>query len=190
MNAMEVEDLRQENNVLREKLASLEKRLSEQEKRDSLQETLSKLGLADETYFSRRLTEAVRSAERYARFLCVVSVEIPTEGEGIVSPLETAARLREIFRRTDLVGLYQSSGKVVVLLEEAETDQALLALRRVQKELADLPPPRYSMACFPTDTNRDDTLLELLEDRIRQLRLANTQGPAVHFGESIVPLNN
>jgi GGDEF domain-containing protein len=184
-----MESLKEENRLLREQLVGLEKRISDLEQKTSLKNLLDQLGLADEGYFTRRLNEAVRAAERYARFLCVVLIDVSqSTGEG-PRPLEVAARFREIFRRTDLVAYYEN-GRVFVLLEEAEAEQGLLALRRVQRELVDIPPPRYSMACFPNDTNRDETLLEILEERLRQLKVANTQGPAVHFGDNIVALSN
>ena len=78
----------------------------------------------------------------------------------------------------------------MVLLEEAETHQGIMALRRVQEEIVDIPPPRYSLACFPVDANKEEALLELLEDRIAQIRRSSVAGPAVNCGDAILPLLN
>jgi len=191
MDKSELEALKKENRDLREKVSSLEREVERLKRDNEVLYRLERLGIADEKYFSRRLKEAVLSAERYARFLCVVLVDVPRtdDKEEEDLPLETAGRLREVFRKTDLVALYDS-GKVFVLLEEAETNQGIQALRRVQEEISDIPSPKYSMACYPSDSNKDSVLLELLENRMAKIRMVEAEGPMVHFGEQILPLRN
>jgi GGDEF domain-containing protein len=192
MNKSEIERLQKENQLLRERVSALEGRITELERGDSALARLENCGLVDEKYFSRRLREAVLAAERYARFLCIVLVDIPESADGKKdqeSAFETASRLREVFRQTDIVGLFRT-GEVLVLLEEAETGQGLQALRRVQEEIGNFSTPRYSMACFPSDASKEDLLIELLDERLAKLRRMNTSLPAVNYGEDILTFAN
>lgn len=164
----------------------------ELEQGDSVLARLENSGLVDEKYFSRRLSEAVLAAERYARFLCVVLVDVPETNDSEdtqEAAFKTASRLREVFRQTDIVGLFRS-GEVLVLLEEAETGQGLQALRRVQEEIGNFSTPRYSMACYPSDANKEDVLIELLDERLAKLRRLNTSLPAVNYGEDVMTFAN
>ena len=192
MREIQIEHLQTENQMLRERVSALEGRIAELEQGNTALARLESCGLVDEKYFFRRLREAVLAAERYARFLCVVLVDIPEPSNGKESQevsFETASRLREVFRQTDIVGLFRS-GEVVVLLEEAETGQGLQALRRVQDEMGNCTAPRYSMACYPSDANKEDVLVELLDERLAKLRRMNTSLPAVNYGEDILTFAN
>jgi hypothetical protein len=192
MSKSEIERLQKENHLLQDKVSSLEGRIAELEQDGSVLARLEDRGLVDEKYFSRRLTEAVQAAERYARFLCVVLVDVPEGADGgknQENAFETASRLREVFRQTDIVGLFRS-GEVLVLLEEAETGQGLQALKRVQEEIGNVSAPRYSMACYPSDANKEDVLIELLDERLAKLRRLNTSEPAVNYGEDILTFVN
>ena len=184
--------MREENERLHGRLAVLEERLGKMEKDISKAQLLQHQGLVDERYFSRRLREAVLSAERYARFLCLVLVGVPERDRDMSREnvaLETAARLREALRKTDLVALYET-GDVYVLLEEAEVSQGLQALKRVQEEIGDVATPLYSMACYPSDAHKEDVLLDLLTERLAKLQNSHRPGPVVNFGESTLELSN
>jgi GGDEF domain-containing protein len=187
-----MERLRAENEALRNEIAYLKRRIAHLERRAAPPRRGAEEGLADESYFLRRLKEAVYSAERYARFLCVVMIDLPNEdraeGDGD-RVLEAASRFAGIFRKTDLVALFDSD-RVYVLLEETETSQGIEALKRVQDEIGAILAPRYSMACYPNDAQRDADLLQLLEDRISKVCLFNAGGPAVNLGEEVLSLLN
>jgi GGDEF domain-containing protein len=192
MSGNELEALRNENQLLRLKMAALEDQVESLKRNRGPAGILEELGLVDQSYFSRRLREAVLSASRYARFLCVIQVELPRETKGIPSKnnaLETAARLREELRQTDIVAYYES-GKVYLLLEEADPHQAVQALRRVSKEMVEVQKPNYALACFPNDSNREETLMELLDVRSHGLRTLPPNGPRVHIGEEVMALFN
>lgn len=183
--------LRAENEALRNEIAHLRRRIAHLERRAAPPRRGAEEGLADESYFLRRLKESVYSAERYARFLCVVMIDLPNEdrAEDGDRALETASRFASIFRKTDLVALFDSD-RVYVLLEETETSQGIEALKRVQDEIGAFLSPRYSMACYPNDAQRDGDLLQLLEDRISKVCLFNAGGPAVNLGEEVLSLLN
>jgi GGDEF domain-containing protein len=192
MSGHESEALKNENQLLRLRIAELEDQIESLRRARSTPNFLEDFGLADERYFTRRLHEAVLSASRYARFLCVIQVDVPVPGQnapGKNNALETAARLREELRQTDLVA-YFDSGQILILLEEADPGQALQALRRVTKELVEIPQPNYALACFPNDTNKDETLLGLVSERMSSFQTNRLPGPAVNLGEEIAVLYN
>lgn len=193
MNANELDTLRNENQLLKLRVSALEDQIDALKRQRPAATFLEDLGLADEQYFVRRLHEAVLSASRYARFLCVVQADanqIKSSGPKDSNyALETAARLREELRSTDLVAYFES-GRVMVLLEEADVSQAIQALKRVSREMAAGPLPSYALACFPIDTNRDEALLEIVENRVVDLRSRAGGSPAVHAGEEVLSLSN
>ncbi|MBE7488177.1 MAG: hypothetical protein KJ050_07170 [Candidatus Omnitrophica bacterium] len=194
MTLNELDALRDENQTLRLRVAALENQLESIRIQRVAQDFLETHGLVDEPYFIRRLHESVLSAERYARFVTLVMVVLPGEkgeNEGNNSSLESAARLRAELRQTDLVG-YSNSGRIFILLEESDPQQAVQALRRVTREIMDYPHPHYALANYPNDSSRDDTLLEIVSARTSDLRarISNQTDPVVHTGEAVLSLFN
>jgi hypothetical protein len=108
--------------------------------------------------------------------------------------METAAKLRNELRQTDLVG-FSDSGKVFILLEESDPQQSVLALRRVSQEIVERPEIHFALANYPNDANRDEILLEVLDHRTSDLRFRFSdtqpkQNPLVHLGEEVLSLSN
>ena len=192
MSNHELDALRNENQLLRLRISALEDQLESLRRQRNSPRFLEEYGLADEHYFTRRLREAVLSAERYARFVTLIMVVLPPETEtsqGRSHALEAAARLRTELRQTDLVAFFDS-GRILILLEEADPQQALQALRRVNQEIAGVPDLRYALACYPYDSNRDETLMGILSTRTTDLRATRGNGPLVHLGDEVRPLYN
>lgn len=189
----EFEALQVENLMLKQRVTDLEKQVEDLRRQQDFPLSLDRLGLVDERYFNRRLKEALLSAERYDRFVSVVLVGVTGGDEQAgtgYKALEFAAKLREELRGTDIVS-FTESGRVFVLLEEAETYQAFQALRRVQHEMVDIPPADYSVACYPNDSSREETLLELLDIRLKELRFSTSNcQPRVHLGSEVLSLQN
>jgi hypothetical protein len=164
--------------------------------KNGIPEGLYEKGLVDEHFFLRRLREAIRSSQRYARFFCVVRVDVnEISGQSDTQPsktnlsVETASHLKRALRQTDLVALLDS-GQILILFEELETTQAVLALRRIQEDMMDLPGPKYSVVCFPSDGNQEEHLLDLLNQRIVKVGQSEHQSFALGLGEEILPLMN
>lgn len=194
MSSIELDALRNENQILRLKIATLENQLESLRLQQSTQDYLETHGLVNEHNFIKRLHEAVMSAERYARFVTLVLVVLPNdknESDGKNSSLESAARLRAELRQTDLVGL-SNSGRILLLLEESDPQQAIQALRRITREMVDHPHPHYALANFPNDSNRDDALLDIVLSRTTDLRarISNQTNTLVHMGEEVLSLFN
>ena len=57
-------------------------------------------------------------------------------------------------------------------------------------EIGDIPPPNYSLACYPTDANRGDALLEVLATRMHVLRNRSELAPTLNLGDSFLSLVN
>lgn len=192
MSPSELEALRNENQLLRLKISALEDQIESLKRQINTPTFLEELGLADERYFSRRLEEAVLSARRYARFVSIVLVDVSVENRAMQAKnrtLELAARFREEFRKTDLVA-YQEAGKIFIMLEEADPTQAIQALRRVTREMVEVRQPNYALACFPSDSNRKEELLDLLENRSQVVRKRLDEAPLVNTGEGVLSLAN
>lgn len=192
MGTNELDALRNENQLLRLRISALEDQVESLKRQRGSTNLLDEYGLADEQYFGKRLHESVLSAERYARFVTLVMVVLPKENEAISRKnlaLEAAARLRTELRQTDLVAFFDS-GRILILMEESDPIQAVQALRRVTQEIAGVPQPNYALASYPSDANRDDTLMELLLARTTALRIQACTGPVVNVGDEVMPLYN
>jgi len=190
----ELETLQNENQLLRLKISELEDQLESLRRGREGEDPLEGFGLADERYFSRRLRESILAAERYARFVSVVLVGINNgksdNSTSSQATLDAATKLRNELRETDLVAI-ADSGRVYLLLEEAEPHQAVLALRRVLGEMVNPFPADYCLACYPNDSNREETLLELLEHRLTEMKALSNEGvQRVHLGSEVLSLSN
>lgn len=197
MNNQTLEDLEQEVRSLRRRLIEAQREIEVLRSKNGIPEDLFNKGLVDEYFFSRKLREALRSSQRYARFFCVVRVDVipelaasetySSEGRNLV--VETAYHLKRALRQTDVVALTES-GQILILFEELETNQAIQALRRIQEDMMDIPSPNYSVVCFPSDGNQEEHLLDLLNQRIVKVNQTQPTGSALGLGEEILHLLN
>ena len=190
------EDLEAEVRSLRRRLLEAQREIETLRLKNGIPEGLYEKGLVDENFFVRRLREAIRSSQRYARFFCVVLVDVNPDlaeshadsGGGELG-IDTACHLKQALRQTDVVALTES-GQVLVLFEELETSQAILALRRIQEDMLDIPSPNYSVVCFPSDGNQEEHLLDLLNQRIVKVNQSDHSGSVLGLGEEVMSLMN
>jgi len=190
------EDLEEEVRSLRRRLMEAQREIEVLRAKNGIPENLYEKGLVDESFFTRRLREAIHSAQRYARFFCVVRVDVDDQmalsyakPNGTDLTVDTAHHLKNALRQTDLVGL-TDRGQILVLFEELETSQAVLALRRIQEDMLDLPSPAYSVVCFPSDGNQEEHLLDLLNQRIVKIDKSQHPGSVLGLGEEVMSLMN
>jgi GGDEF domain-containing protein len=190
------EDLDREVRSLRRQLIEARREIEILRSKNGIPEDLYEKGLVDEYFFFRRFREAIRSSQRYARFFCVVRVDVDeglarseaySSGPGL--NVETACHLKRALRQTDVVAL-MDSGQILILFEELETSQAILALRRIQEDMMDIPSPKYSVVCFPSDGNQEEHLLDLLNQRIVKVSQSAHKGGALGLGEEVLSLMN
>ncbi len=190
------EDLEKEVHSLTRKLREAKQEIEILRSKNGIPVELYDKGLVDEHFFIRRLREAIRSSQRYARFFCVVLVDVnPDLAETYAEPggkslsIDTAQHLKRALRQTDVVA-QTDSGQILVLFEELETNQAILALRRIQEDMLDIPSPNYSVVCFPSDGNQEEHLLELLNKRITKVNESDQEGSVLGLGEEVLTLFN
>ena len=190
------EELEREVHHLKRQLRETQRKLEILRSKNGIPADLYERGLVDEYFFFRRLRDAIRSSQRYARFFCVVRVDVhpdsekgSPESENETLRLRTATHLKQALRQTDVVAVTES-GQILVLFEELETSQAVLALRRIQDDMLDVPNPNYSVVCFPSDANKEEHLLDLLNQRIVKVNQSGFRGSALGLGEEVLSLRN
>ncbi|MCA9409988.1 MAG: hypothetical protein KC944_02175 [Candidatus Omnitrophica bacterium] len=196
MKNQTTEDLELEVKSLRRRLIEAQREIEILRSKNGIPEELFEKGLVDEYFFFRRLREAIRSSQRYARFFCVVRVDVNQEGRDPNDAdasrnlsVDTAFHIKRALRQTDVVAL-MDSGQILVLFEELETSQAVQALRRIQEDMMDLPSPNYSVVCFPSDGNQEEHLLDVLNQRIVKVNQSHLTGSVLGLGEEVLSLLN
>jgi GGDEF domain-containing protein len=128
--------------------------------RTHLLSILDESGLYTHWYFRLRLQEEVERSRRYGLHFVVVivkalalhqDVEVSTASEWF------SERVQRHVRKADLAGLLQD-GSLAILLPNTSRRSALLAKKRLEKELSAVR-PRIGIACFPEDSDDAGELL-------------------------------
>ena len=121
---------------------------------------LDESGLYSHWYIRLRLQEEVERSRRHGLHFAVAvikplalhqDVEVSTASEWF------SERVRRHLRKTDLVGLLPD-GSLAILLPNSSRRSALLAKKRLEKELSAVR-PRIGIACFPEDGDDGGELL-------------------------------
>ena len=117
-------------------------------------------GLYTHWYIRLRLQEEVERSRRYGLHFVVVivkalalhhDVEVSTASEWF------SERIQRHLRKADLAGLLQD-GSLAILLPNTSRRSALLAKKRLERELSAVR-PRIGIACFPEDSEDAGELL-------------------------------
>jgi len=136
--------------------------------------------ILDEPDFRRMLTREVMRATRYQDFLSLFLVRLaPSSASDIALRDRVAARLVEMLRASDLVGVV-GEDVAVILVHTPDTD-AIGITERMQRALAEFVATtpgsghagpvsvQLALAAFPGDATNDDALLTLAAGRLPKL---------------------
>lgn len=113
---------------------------------------------ANYNYFNMLLDYELRSAERYRRFVSLVSITSDNDS------VQYEKLLHDTFRTSDEI--FENGGNVFILMAETDVWGALRAIERYKRKCQDVIDIRFSVALYPHDGQAVESLLRHVRRRL------------------------